>query len=112
MFFRFILHNREVPNLMAIYDIENMSQADVKKAARSHFYDNADVRDERVIDMLLARGYIDLEDTMLYHKQKAHLMLLLEGPVTTDGINLKLLSEDSTEDEQFARSGSYSSTIL
>lgn len=89
---------------MQIYDIVHMGEKDIKKAVRSHFYDNADVKDERIIEMLCARGYMDLEDTMLYHKQKSHLMLLLEGPVTTDGLNLKLLTENSSEDEQFARS--------
>lgn len=92
---------------MQIYDIVNMGEADIKKAVRLHFYDNATVQDERVIDMLVSRGYIDLEDTMLYHKQKAHLMLLLEGRVTTDGINLKQLTADSTEEEIFAREGSF-----
>jgi len=96
---------------MQIYDIVNMGEADVKKAVRSHFYDNATVEDERVIDMLCSRGYIDLEDTMLYHKQKAHLMLILEGPVTSDGMSLKQLTADSTEEEQFARAGSSSSTM-
>ena len=89
---------------MELYDIVHLGEKDIKKRVRTHFYDRASVRDERVIEMLLARGYIDLEDTMLYHKQRAQLSLLLEGPVTTDGMNLKALHEKSTEDEQFARS--------
>ena len=89
---------------MQIYDIVHVGEKDIRKRVRAHFYDRANVQDERVIEMLVARGYIDLEDTMLHHKQKAQLGLILEGPVTTDGLNLKLLHENSTEDEQFARS--------
>ena len=81
-----------------------MGEKDVKKKIRTHFYGCASVKDENVIQMLIARGYIDLEDTLLYHKQKSHLMLLLVGPVTSDGMNQKLLTENSTEDEQYARS--------
>ena len=67
-----------------------------------HFYHHKDIKDDRVIDMLLEKGYIDLEDTLLQHKQKNHLMLLLEGPLGTD-MNDKRLTADSSEDEQFQR---------
>jgi hypothetical protein len=39
---------------------------------------------------------------LLQHKQKNHLMLLLEGTIGTDN-NLKLLTRDSSEEEQFVR---------
>jgi len=88
---------------MMIYDIVNMGEKDVKKSIRRHFDDQAHVKDERVIDMLVERGYMDLEDTLLQHKQKTHLMLLLEGPCGTD-YNDKRLTADSSDDEQFQRS--------
>lgn len=87
---------------MMIYDIVNMGEKDVKRSIREHFYKNAEVKDQRVIDMLLERGYIDLEDTLLQHKQKTHLMLLLEGPCGTD-YNEKALGPDATEEEQYLR---------
>jgi len=87
---------------MVIYDIVHMGEKDVKKSIRQHFYSNADVKDERVIDMLVTRGYMDLEDTLLQHKQKTHLMLLLEGPCGTD-YNEKRLGPDATEEEQYQR---------
>jgi hypothetical protein len=87
---------------MQIFDIVAMTESGVKQAIRSHFYANGGVKDERVIDMLLETGYYDLEDTLLQHKQKNHLMLLLEGPTNTK-FNSKRLSKHASEDEQFQR---------
>jgi hypothetical protein len=57
--------------------------------------------------MLLERGYMDLEDTLLQHKQKSHLMLLLEGTIGTDFNVSKRLNPTTTpllaDDEQFQR---------
>jgi len=51
---------------------------------------------------LIEKGYFDLEDTLLQHKQKNHLMLLLEGNIGTD-FNVKRLGPDASEEEQFSR---------
>lgn len=94
--------HREVPRVLMIYDLMNISRADAKKAIRDHFYHNKDVKDQRVQDMLVEKGYIDLEDTLLQHKQKTHLMVLLEGPIGTD-FNDKRLGANASEEEQFHR---------
>ncbi|GAX25299.1 NADH dehydrogenase (ubiquinone) 1 alpha subcomplex subunit 6 [Fistulifera solaris] len=94
---------REVPRVMTIYDIVHVGEKEVKQAIRQHFYRNAHVKDERIIDMLLERGYMDLEDTLLQHKQKNHLMLLIEGYTGGTDFNSKRLTPDSSEAEQFAR---------
>lgn len=93
---------REAPRVLTIYDLNNMGVKDVKKAVREHFYKHSHIRDSRVIDMLVEKGYIDLEDTLLQHKQKNHLLLLLESPIGTD-FNDKRLSADASIDEQFQR---------
>ena len=93
---------RELPRVLVIYDIVNMGEAECKKSIRKHFYENSHIKDERVIDMLIEKGYMDLEDTLLQHKQKNHLMLLLEGKIGTD-FNTKRLSPDASEEEQFQR---------
>lgn len=87
---------------MQIYDLVHMGTDNVKRSIRTHFYKNASIHDERVVDMLLEKGYIDLEDTLLQHKQKNHLMLILEGEIGTDQ-NIKLLNKNSSEEEQFVR---------
>jgi len=85
-----------------IYDIVHMGEGDVRKSIRQHFYNNGHIKDQRVIDMLVEKGYIDLEDTLLQHKQKAQLMLLLESKIGTD-FNVKRLAPDASEEEQFQR---------
>ena len=87
---------------MQIYDIVAMGENNLRQHIRKHFYVNAHLKDERVIDMVLTKAYIDLEETLLQYKQKNHLLLLLESPVPTHH-NLKQLSADSSVDEQFAR---------
>ncbi|GKY90839.1 NADH dehydrogenase 1 alpha subcomplex subunit 6 [Mayamaea pseudoterrestris] len=93
---------REVPRVMQIFDIVHMGEREVKDAVRKHFYAYKDIKDQRVIDMLLYLGYNNLEDTLLQHKQKNHLMLLLEDPIGTE-FNNKRLSPDASEEEQFMR---------
>lgn len=88
---------------MTIYDILHVGEKEVKQAIRQHFLKNANVKDQRVIDMLLERGYMDLEDTLLQHKQKNHLMLLIEGYTGGTDFNSKRLTSESSEEEQFAR---------
>ena len=80
----------------------NLPESQVRQNIRNHFYKHADIKDDRVIDMLLEKGYMDLEDTLLQHKQKNHVMLLLEGYIGDD-LNSKWLSRTSSVDEQFAR---------
>lgn len=87
---------------MMIFDIMHMTEGGIKNSIKKHFYAHADVKDERVIDMLLETGYYDLEDTLLQHKQKNHVMLILDGPTNTV-FNSKALSADASEDEQFQR---------
>ena len=92
----------EIPRVLVIFDIVNMGEMEVRKKVREHFYKHAHIKDNRIISMLLEQGYIDLEDTLLQHKQKPHLMLLLEGRVGTD-FNSKALSADASEEEQMRR---------
>jgi hypothetical protein len=87
---------------MQIFDIVHMGERDVKDKIRQHFYAHAHVNDKRIVDMLLEKAYIDLEDTLLQHKQKNHLMLLLEDPIGTE-FNQKRLRPDASEEEQFQR---------
>ena len=87
---------------MMIYDIMEKPLPDVKKAIRSHFYNHKDIKDERVINMLLETGYYHLEDTLLQHKQKNHVLNLLDGLDGND-MTVKTVSRDSSIDAQFYR---------
>lgn len=87
---------------MMIYDIMDKPVGDVKKAIRSHFYKHNDIKDERVINMLLETGYYHLEDTLQQHKQKNHLLNLLDGTEGGD-LNKKTLTKEASIEEQFYR---------
>ena len=90
----------ELPRVLIIYDIDNLGVDSCKKVIRQKFYDQAHLKDHRVIDMLVDLGYKDLEDTLLQYKQKSQLMYLLQGE---DDLSAKRLTPDSSEDEQFRR---------
>ena len=87
---------------MMIYDIMEKPVPDVKKAIRSHFYKQAHIQDERVINMLLETGYYHLEDTLMQHKQKSHVLNLLDGLDGSD-ITMKTVTPNSSIDAQFYR---------
>ena len=98
--FQFV--QREVPRVLIIYDIDlEVNQA--KAQIRDHFHKNGHVKDSRVINMLVEKGYMDLEETLLQYKQKAHLMKLFDGYVDDNGPNRKILPSNATPWEQFAR---------
>ena len=44
---------------------------------KEHFRRNGWVKDKVVIGLLVAKGYMELEETLLQHKQKTHLMRIL-----------------------------------
>ena len=93
---------REMPRILTIYDID-MPLDKARASVRKLFYENENIKDYRVQEALVAQGYFSLETTMLQHKQKAHLMRLLEGYTVPNEADRKRLSEDATIDEQFAR---------
>ena len=87
---------------MMIYDIMDRPEEEVRESIRNHFYKHKDIKDERVINMLLETGYYHLEDTLLQHKQKNHLLNLLYGTEGGD-LDKKTLTKAATVDEQFYR---------
>lgn len=96
---------REMPRALTMYDI-NMSTEDSRKAIRGHFYLHKDVKDHRVRDMLVEKGYMELEETLMYYKQPSHLREFLslgKGDEHFQGCNRKKLGPDSTDEEQYLR---------
>ena len=69
---------------------------------KNHFYQHKDKQDPRVIAMLLEIGYMDLDDTLLQHKQTNHDVHLLQGTIGTEQ-NVKRLAPEATEEERFVR---------
>ena len=62
---------------MTIYDVD-MPKAEARKAINYHFRKHSSLKDGRVIGLLLAKGYMELEETLMQWKQKTHLLRILE----------------------------------
>jgi len=68
---------KELPRVMIIYDVD-MPLKTAKSAISYHFRKHNHLKDGRVIGLLLAKGYMELEETLMQWKQKTHLLRILE----------------------------------
>jgi len=93
---------KEVPRVLTIYDID-IPLPKARNSVRTWFQENSSVKDPRVIDMLIEKGYMNLEETLLQYKQRSHLIRNFNGYIELTGANRKRLGPESTIDEQFAR---------
>uniref|UniRef100_A0A7S2S5W3 NADH dehydrogenase [ubiquinone] 1 alpha subcomplex subunit 6 n=1 Tax=Eucampia antarctica TaxID=49252 RepID=A0A7S2S5W3_9STRA len=94
---------KELPRVLTIYDID-MPLKDAKDNIRAKFQQYAHIKDDRVKGMLVEKGYMDLEETLLQHKQRGHLLRAFAGYIEPSGSSRKRLGKDPSIDEQFARS--------
>lgn len=62
---------------MTIYDID-MPLKQARSAVNWHFRKHAYLKDGRVIGLLLAKGYMELEETLMQWKQRTHLLRVLD----------------------------------
>ncbi|GLD91871.1 hypothetical protein PINS_up000404 [Pythium insidiosum] len=69
---------KQVPRVLTLYDI-SMEPAEARLAIQALFRKNADVKDPRVVDMLIKKANMELEETLMQWKQKVHLLTLLES---------------------------------
>ena len=69
---------KQIPRVLTLYDI-NMEPSVARQAIQNLFRENAHVQDPRVIDMLVTKANMEMEETLMQWKQKTHLLTLLEG---------------------------------
>jgi NADH dehydrogenase (ubiquinone) 1 alpha subcomplex subunit 6 len=94
---------KELPRVLTIYDVD-IPLAEAKQTIRGRFNKYENIQDERVVDMLIEKGYMDLEETLLQHTQRSHLIRSLSADAEMQGSMRKRITKDSSIDEQFARS--------
>ena len=66
-------NHRELPRTLTIYDID-LPIPEAEKAIRHKFNEYSGVQDPRVVSMLVEKGYMDLEEALLQHTQRSHLL--------------------------------------
>ncbi|XP_040263137.1 NADH dehydrogenase [ubiquinone] 1 alpha subcomplex subunit 6-like [Bufo bufo] len=64
---------REVPNTVHVFQLD-ITVKQGREMVRERFQRNADVTDPRVIDLLVIKGKMDLEETIKVWKQRTHIM--------------------------------------
>ena len=95
-------NRRELPRVLVLYDLD-IELPEARKAIRGHFDRYSHIKDDRVVSMLVAKGYMDLEETLLQHKQRSHLQRTLSGYIDLEGARRKNVTLNSSIDDQFAR---------
>ena len=96
---------KELPRVLTIYDLD-MPLKEARQAVGFHFKKHVHVKDERVIGLLIAKGYMELEETLMQWKCRTHLIRALypvelnEAKQYTDEEKFILGIEDEDEERQ------------
>ena len=70
---------KATPKVKTVFDVD-MPLPEMRRAITWHFRKSAHIKDPRIVDMLVVKGEMDLEETLMQYKQKPHLMRILEDP--------------------------------
>ena len=78
----------------------DMTVPQMRAAISDNFRKNADVENSRVVDMLVTKGEMELEETLLQYKTKTHVMRILD-PSPVERMTLAHEHSQSAKMKQF-----------
>merc|ERR1711982_242353 len=94
---------KEVPRVLIIFNIDQEVN-EVNSKIKNQFYKNGNIKDSRVKSMLVEKGYMELQETLLQYKQKTHVERLIDGYVDLySGADRKRLRAEDGPLEYLAR---------
>lgn len=88
---------RQIPYIKHEFDLP-ISEKDMKDKLREKYYQNKNVTDPRVVDMLVIKGQMELNETVMKWKQECHVMYMFKethNPKPRDFISKFLAGKDS-----------------
>eukprot|EP00515_Schizochytrium_aggregatum_P013022 CAMPEP_0202088404 /NCGR_PEP_ID=MMETSP0964-20121228/38512_1 /ASSEMBLY_ACC=CAM_ASM_000500 /TAXON_ID=4773 /ORGANISM="Schizochytrium aggregatum, Strain ATCC28209" /LENGTH=116 /DNA_ID=CAMNT_0048656421 /DNA_START=99 /DNA_END=449 /DNA_ORIENTATION=- len=85
---------REIPRVLSVFDME-MPERELRLRVRDLFRKHDHIEDPRVVEFLLHRGELDLEETVEVWKQKSHLYRLLGMDETETARPVELQGESA-----------------
>ena len=88
---------REIPRLVTIYDLPHTPKQ-IRAGVAARFRHFAAVKDERVVDMLLSKGEMELEESLMQWKQKTHVARLVESFCVPESVSGTVSWQDQGRD--------------
>lgn len=89
---------RQIPYILHENDLLPVTEKQCKDKLREMFYANRNVKDIRVMDMLVIKGQMELNETVMKWKQECHMMNWFRethNPKPKDFISKFLAGKDS-----------------
>jgi hypothetical protein len=68
---------REMPRILNQYDMD-LTPVEGRAAIQHHFRRFASLQDPRAINMMVSRGYMELDETLQQYKQRPHVLRILK----------------------------------
>eukprot|EP00941_MAST-03F_sp_MAST-3F-sp1_P004816 g4816.t1 len=68
---------REIPHLTLLFDLAHTHE-ETRRRVANMFRKNGELKDPRTVNLLVSRGYMELEEALAQFKQKPHIEQMLD----------------------------------